>query len=314
VKKVLVVLPIVVIIALLGVYFYANQETENQIDLYIERAIASGAYKDIQYESADFGVDASILINSLSITDAMDFQYTIDELEISEMDFFNEFPHSINLSARGFSLPMGLPDLDTSMVTPDMQNFLATINTTESVPATINYSHQYDPNNDNLFNSVMSFDLPDAFNLSMNTTTRNISYDAISQISDPVTAQNEMMAALMNAEIPELSMSFSDFGLVETMLENQATQQGKSVDLLRQELMSLTQSLFLFSPENLQAIAIDLSTELTSFMEGNKTFNLALRPDFSGSMQQLQVPIMSAFFSGEYGQIADLLNIEFNTE
>lgn len=313
-KKVLVALPLIVLVALLGVYFYANQETENQIDLYIERAIASGAYKDIQYESAEFDMDASILISGLSVTDAMDFQYTIDELELSEMDFFNEFPHSINLSARGFSLPMGLPELDDSMITPEMQNYLAMIDGTESVPATINYNHQYDPNNNNLFNSVVSIALTDAFNLSINTTTRNISYEELNQISDPLAAETAAMTALMNAEIPELGFSFSDFGLIETLLENQAAQQGKSVDLVRQELMSVTQSLFLFAPADLQATVIDLGNDLGSFLEGGKTFNFALRPDFSGSVQQLQVPIMSAFFAGEYGQIVDLLNIEFSTE
>jgi len=314
VKKVLVALPLIVLVALLGVYFYANQETENQIDLYIERAIASGAYKDIQYESAEFDMDASILISGLSVTDTMDFQYTIDELELSEMDFFNEFPHSINLSARGFSLPMGLPELDDSMITPEMQNYLAMIDGTESVPATINYNHQYDPNNNNLFNSVVSIALTDAFNLSINTTTRNISYEELNQISDPLAAETAAMTALMNAEIPELGFSFSDFGLIETLLENQAAQQGKSVELVRQELMSITQSLFLFAPADLQATVIDLGNDLGSFLEGGKTFNFALRPDFSGSVQQLQVPIMSAFFAGEYGQIVDLLNIEFSTE
>jgi hypothetical protein len=314
VKKALIALPLILVVALLGMYFYANQQTENQIDLYIERAIASGAYKDIQYESADFGVDASILINGLSVTDAMDIQYTIDELEISEMDFFNEFPRSINLSARGFSLPMGFPVLDNSMLSPELQNFLAVIDGTESVPATIDYNHQYDPDNSNLFNSVMSIGLPDAFNLSMNSTTRNISYEELNQITDPMLAETAVMAAMMNAEIPELGFSFSDFGIVETLMENQAVQQGKSVDLVRQELISMTQSLFLFAPADLQATVIDLGNELSSFMEGDKTFSFALRPDFSGSVQQLQVPIMSAFIAGEYGQIVDLLNIEFSTD
>lgn len=313
-KKVFIALPIIVIAALLGLYFYANQETENQIDLYIEGLIASGAYKDIQYESAEIGVDATILVSGLNVTDAMDFQFTIDQLEISDMDFFNEFPHSINLSANGFSLPLGLPELDASMVTPEMQSFLATINGTEPVPATINYSHQYDPDDNNLFNSVMDFGLPEAFNFSMNTTTRNISYDELNQFTDPIAAQNALMAELMTAEIPELSMSLSDFGLMQTLLENQANEQGKSVDLLRQELISMTQSLFLFAPAELQAVAIDLSTELSSFMEGNKTFSFAVRPDFSGSIQQLQAPVMSAFLAGQYGQIVDLLNVEFNTE
>jgi hypothetical protein len=314
VKKVLIALPLVIVIALLGLYFYVNQETENQIDLYIERAIASGAYKDIQYESVEFGVDASILIRGLDVTDAMDYQFRIDEIAITEMDFFNEFPRSINLTAQGFSLPAGVPEMDTSMVTPDMQDFLSVINGTESVPATIEYSHQYDPDNNNLFNSAMSFGLPDAFNLSVDTTTRNISYETLNRISDPMAAQTALMNALMTAEIPEISLSLSDSGLMQTLLENQAAEQSKSVDVLRQEIMTMTQSLFLFAPADLQALAIDLGAELTSFMEGNKTFNFSLRPDFSGSIQQLQTPIMNAFFTGEYGQIADLLNIEFNTE
>lgn len=313
-KKILIALPLIVIVGLLGLYFYANRETENQIDLYIERAIASGVYKDIQYESAEIGVDATIQVNGLRVTDAMDVQFIIDTLEISDMDFFNEFPQSINLSATGFSLPLGLPEFDDSMVTPEMQSFLATIDGTESVPATINYRHEYDPEDNNLFSSVMDFGLPDSFNFSMNTTTRNIPYQDLNQTADPIAAQNEMMTALMNAEIPEISFSLSDYGLVQTLLENQANEQGKSIDLLRQEVSSMTQSLFLFAPAELQAVAIDLSTELSSFIEGDKTFNFAIRPDFSGSIQQLQAPIMSAFFAGEYGQIVDLLNVEFSTE
>ena len=313
-KKTLIALPLVVIAALFGLYFYANRETENQIDLYIERAIASGVYKDIQYESAEIGVDATILIKGLNVTDATDFQYTVDTLEISDMDYFNEFPHSISLSANGFSLPLGLPDIDASMVTPEMQSFLATIDGTNSIPATIDYSHQYEPDNSNLFSSVMNIGLPDAFNLSMKTTTRNISYEELNQTTDPIAAQDELMSALMNAEIPEISLSLSDFGLMQTLLQNQANAQGKSVDLLRQELMSMTQSLFLFAPADLQAVAVDLSTDLSSFIEGNKTFNFALRPDFSGNIQQLQAPIMSAFFAGEYGRIVELLNVEFSTE
>ncbi len=313
-KKVLIVLPLLVIVGLLGLYFYANQETENQIDLYIERAIASGAYKDIQYESTDFGIDTSILISGLSVTDALDFQYMIDELEINEMDFFNEFPHSINLSASGFSLPMGFPDLNDSIITLDMQNFLSSIDGTQSIPATIGYSHQYEPDNDNLFSGVISFGMPDAFNLSINTTIRNISFETLNQISDSAAEQETIMMVLMGAEIPELSISLSDFGLIQTLLENQANQQGKNIELLRQELMSMTQSLFLFAPADLQALVIDLSADLTNFMEGNKTFNVSLRPDLSGSIQQLQTPILSASFAGEYGQIVDLLNIEFSIE
>ncbi len=209
---------------------------------------------------------------------------------------------------------MGLPELDNSMVTPEMEDFLAVIDGSESVPATINYNHQYEPDNNNLFSSVMSIGLADAFNLSMNTTTRNISYEELNQISDPIAAETAVMTALMNAEIPELGFSFSDFGLLETLLENQAAQQGKSVDLFRQELISLTQSLFLFAPADLQAIVIDLGNDLSIFLEGVKLLTFALRPDFSGSIQQLQMPIMSAFFAGEYGQIVDLLNVEFSTE
>ena len=177
----------------------------------------------------------------------------------------------------------------------------------------MNYRHQYNPDENNNFNSVFSFGLPDSFDFSMDSTTRHIPYETLSQINDPATAQTALMASIMNAEIPELSFRLSDFGLLENILITQARQQGRSVDMVRQEFMTMTQSLFLFVPANLQATAIDLSAELSSFMEGNKTFNLSMHPDFSGSIQQLQVPLMAAFLAGEYGQIVDILNIEFNT-
>lgn len=312
-KKILIALPVFIIIAIAGLYFYANMQTDSQIDLYIERAIASGAYKDIQYDSADIAVDGTITVTGLNVTDAADIQYLINKVEISDMDFLNVFPNSIAISASGFSFPNGLPDLDTSTLPAQWDSLLDTIDTTQNVPVTITYRHQYDPADNNLFSSEISFGLPDSFDFSMDSTTRNIPYETLSQISDPEAAQAAMMAYLMNAEIPELSFSVSDFGLLEALLTNQAMQQGRNVDMIRQEIMSMTQSLFLFVPADLQATAIDLSTELSSFMEGNKTFNLSMHPDFSGSIQQLQVPLMAAFLAGEYGQIVDILNIEFNT-
>lgn len=312
-KKILFVLPVIIVLAFVGLYLYANMETENQIDLYIERAIASGSYKDIHYDSADIEVDGTINITGLSITDISDFQYTIDEVEISEMDFLNVFPNSIAISASGFSFPMGVPNLDTSALPAGFNNFLSTLDGTQKIPLTMNYRHQYNPVENNIFNSVFSFGLPNSFDFSMDSTTRNIPYETLSQIADPETAQAALMASVMNSEIPALSFSLSDFGLLEDILANQATQQGRSADLIRQELMSMTQSLFLFVPADLQATAIDLGADLSSFMEGNKTFNLSMRPDFSGSIQELQVPLMAAFLSGEYGQIVDILNIEFST-
>ncbi len=313
-KKLIFILPILIIVVAFGLFFYANQETENQIDLYIERAVASGTYKDIQYSSADISVDGTISVTELSITDPNDFQYIIDQVEISDLDFLNPFPNSISISASGFSLPNGLPEMNTSTLPQDFDQFMSLMNGADSIPAVINYSHQYDPDDNNSFSSVVGFGLPESFNVSLNTKTLNIPYETLNQLSDPNTAQTEMINALMRAEVPELSLTLSDFGLLDDYLSTQATQQGRNVDVLREELISMSQTLFLFVPQDLQETAINLSAELSSFLEGNKSFNLSLRPDFSGSIQQLQVPIMTAFFNGDYAQIVDLLNLEFFTE
>jgi len=148
----------------------------------------------------------------------------------------------------------------------------------------------------------------------IDSSTRNIPYETLSLISDPAEAQAAFNTALMAAEVPVFSLSISDFGILEGLLANQANQQSRSIEEIRSEFMSMTQSLFLFAPADLQAQAIDLGNQLTAFLEGDRTFNLAIRPDMSGSIQQLQGPIMGAFFNNDYAQIIDLLNLEFYTE
>lgn len=312
--KTLIIVPIVLVAALGALYFYANLETENQLDQYIERVIASGSYQDIQYEDAEFGVNGTITIDGLSVTDNSGFQYTIDQLQITQMDFLNVFPHSINVRAEGFRFPQGIPELRSAMLTPELANYIAMLDGTESIPVAMNYRHEYDPANNDEFSSTVDVSMPNSFVMSFNATTRNIPYESLNQIADPAEAQAMMGNAMFNAEIPQLGFSFTDSGALDAYLQSQASQQGRSADILREELTSMTQSLFLFAPADLQGMAIDLGNELSSFMEGNKTFNLSVQPDFEGSVQQLQTPIMSAFFSGEYAQIADLLNIEFYTE
>lgn len=312
-KKFLVIVPIILIAVAAGLYFYANLETENQLDIYIQRAITNGTYKDIQYESADFGVDGTITISGVNITDATDFNYLIDQVELSNMDFLNPFPRTIAIKASGFSFPQGGPNIDSPLLGPELENFLGILNGTQSVPVAIEYAHQYEPRDNDQFNSTINIGMPNSFSLNLATETRNISYESLSLISNPTEAETAYSAALMSAEIPAFSMSLSDSGLLNGLLENQAREQGRSADQIRNDLMAMSQSLFLFAPPDLQALAIDLGNELSSFLEGNKTFSLALRPDMSGSVQQLQAPIMGAFFNGDYAQIVDLMNLEFST-
>ncbi|MAM71687.1 MAG: hypothetical protein CMP91_11150 [Gammaproteobacteria bacterium] len=313
VKKLLIIVPLLLIVAAGGLYFYANRETENQLDRYIERAIASGAYNDIQYESAEFGMDGTINISNLSITDATDFNYTIDNVEIANMDFLNTFPRTISVTASGFGLPQGAPELD-GVFAPELEELLGNISSTQVLPIEMRYNHEYQPTDNDLFTSTMNIGLPDSFNFSFSSTTRNIPYEMLNQISDQAEAQAAFSNALFSAEIPEVSLSISDFGLLDAYIQGQADEQGRNAQVIRDELMQMTQSLFLFAPTDLQNMAIDLGNELSTFLEGNRTFNLAVRPDFSGSVQQLQTPIMTAFFNNDYAQIVDLLNVEFFTE
>ncbi len=313
-KKLLLIIPVVLIAAFAGLYFYANRETENQLDIYIQRAVASGAYNDIHYESAEFGVNGTITITGLNVTDASNFNYLVDQVQLSDMDFINPFPRSISITANGFRFPEGAPELQLPLSSPELENFLGLIDGTQSVPLEIQYSHQYDPRNNEEFNSTINLGIPDSFAMRIDSSTRNIPYETLSLISDPAEAQAAFNTALMAAEVPVFSLSISDFGILEGLLANQANQQSRSIEEIRSEFMSMTQSLFLFAPADLQAQAIDLGNQLTAFLEGDRTFNLAIRPDMSGSIQQLQGPIMGAFFNNDYAQIIDLLNLEFYTE
>jgi len=313
-KKLLLIIPVVLIAAFAGLYFYANRETENQLDIYIQRAVASGAYNDIHYESAEFGVNGTITITGLNVTDASNFNYLVDQVQLSDMDFINPFPRSISITANGFRFPEGAPELQLPLSSPELENFLGLIDGTQSVPLEIQYSHQYDPRNNEEFNSTINLGIPDSFAMRIDSSTRNIPYETLSLISDPAEAQAAFNTALMAAEVPVFSLRISDFGILEGLLANQANQQSRSIEEIRSEFMSMTQSLFLFAPADLQAQAIDLGNQLTAFLEGDRTFNLAIRPDMSGSIQQLQGPIMGAFFNNDYAQIIDLLNLEFYTE
>ncbi len=313
-KKFLLIIPVILIAAFTGLYFYANRETVNQLDIYIQRALASGVYNDIHYESAEFGVDGTITITGLNVTDAINFNYLVDHVQLSDMDFFNPFPRSVSIMANGFRFPEGASELQLPLASPGLKNFLGAIDSSQSVPMEIRYSHQYDPRDNESFNSTISLGVPDSFSMRINSSTRNIPLETLSLIRDPAEAEVAFSTALMAAEIPALSLQISDSGFLDGLLANQAIQQNRNIEEIRSELMSLTQSLFLFAPTDLQTQAIELGNQLTAFLEGNRTFNLAIHPDMSGSIQELQGPIMDAFFNNDYAQIVNLLNLETYTE
>jgi len=105
--------PAFVLLAAAGAgYFYFNRSAQNVIDKNFERMIANGSYDAIDYE--DFKVDlfGNINMKNLRLVKAGQ-EVKLREIAVTDLDYTNEIPHTLNVKITGIGFPAGIPFMGT---------------------------------------------------------------------------------------------------------------------------------------------------------------------------------------------------------
>ena len=312
-KKILIAIPLVLIVAVVGLWAYSNYQAKAIVDQRIEEMVANGQYRALSYESLEVRLNGDVVMQNLHIIDPEANELIIQDIVISNLDYQHETPHHMTLTASGMQLPKGLPQMDATE-NQALNAYLQKFQYGDTIPATIEYAYDYDPEDNFRIDSSASFEVVNALNFSSRSVTRNVPIENMSgQVINPQMPQQSMLM-LQQLHIPEASMELSDLGLVDAFINIQAEQLSVSPDEYREQLKSQVQSMAFLVPSNLQELAFEMSEHVVSFLDGDKTLKISLAPDFAGDIQQLQPQIMGSVFSGDYNRVIELLHLQVSTD
>lgn len=311
-KKLLLILPVVLLLALAGTWFWGNYRVKALVDARIAEFIANGDYLALDYE--DVGVDFSgdITLTNLHVVDTTGYEYVLDEILITNYDYANAQPHHLDLTATGMRLPGGIPQFGTS---PNraLNAYMDSVMDEDFLPLTFNYRYNYLPDEEQQLDTAFSIALPGSFHLSSDMVMRNVSLEELS--NQPQAAANPVQYSLMlqDADIPSADITLRDLGLIDAMMAIQGESLGMSAEDYHMQFLAQLQTMVLFAPRQLQPLAQRFLTSLAEFLDGEKTLMLSIAPEFGGNVQQLQGEIMGAFYIGNFARIEEVLNLEIET-
>lgn len=311
-KKFLVTLFVLVVIAGGGAYWYVNERARQLVDARIDEMVASGAYDSATYESLRVGLTGDITLSGVNIVQGP-LDFTVQDIAITNLDYANEFPRHFDLRLKG--LRVASIDGSADPRAAALGAMLQQLPPDQYIPLELDYRHRYAPDNAHQLDSTMRLAIPDFFTLDTNSTTRNIEMRALERLNDPnpLIAEQQMMMLMQAAEVPSLSMTLQDHGLVDNMLAASAAQNGVSPEDFRRLLVSQVQNFYLFLPQNAQGFAMTAGAEMAEFLAGGKTLSISINPEYGGSIARLQQELIGAFLVGDYGKISDLLHLQIET-
>ncbi len=312
-KKLLLIIPGVLIIILGAVYFFANYRLKTVVDLRVEELIATGDYQEITYDSVALQFNGEITLENLYVMDSNLNEYILENIQIREFDYFNPVPHHLHLSAQGLRFPSAAPSFGDG---PNnlLNNYIASMMDEDLLPLTMNYRYNYQPEDNDRMDIEADLALPASFFLSAEAQILNVPMEGINENApDNANAPTSVSVMLQNADIPAALIALRDDGMVADISAMQGAALGTSGDEYRQQLLEQLQAAALFVPPQMQALAQDLLGNFAEFMTGEKTLQISITPQYNGNIQQLQLEVMAAFYTGNIGRIAELLQLDIQT-
>lgn len=311
-------LGIAVVATAAGGWFWMDYSIRKAVDDYLQAAVDSGRYDALSYEELHFNFKRDITLENFLVRED-DLEYLLEEVQLRNLDLDNEFPHHIDVSIRGLRFPNGLPEPDDDGDADSLQPWLERIASGgERIPLQIDYSHRYDPDNAWQFDTQTRADLPGMLRLDLNSRMNNLSFETLQQLeqemqNDPEAAQSRMLPVLSNIRFQSVELELADSGVVQAMMEIGAGELQAQPEDYRALLVSQARNAYLFLPAAAQDLARGMGEELATFLEGNRTLNLRVNPQFDGHVERLTPEVMAAAFTGDIGRIAELLNLELKT-
>jgi hypothetical protein len=315
-KCCLIVIPLAVLLTAVGIWLFANHRARNIVDERIATALASGAYDSITYANLNILPNGDIEMQDLTIA-ANGFSYTLQDIRVRNLDYQHEQPWHMEVEVNGVAFPDGLPDIEDSG-NPAADEFLRALVADNRLPLNLLYSYHYDPELQDQIDSTARIALPQSFALDISSITRNIPLSLLAGAetppADPATAANPLAGMAPDAALVSANITLDDEGLVDTMMAIMAQRSGVAPADFRNFLVTQSRNLYLFAPQNAQALAMDVGGHVATFLEGNRSLSVSVNPQLDGNIQQLQAEIMGAAFTGNFGDIASLLNLQVLAE
>lgn len=311
-KKLFVIIPLVILLALAGTWFYANQQVAALVDQRIMEFIDNGTYRSLDYEDVSVDLWGDIHLSNLHVIDAAGYEYILEDINITDFDYGNEQPHHLELTASGMRFPAGIPQFGNS---PNraLNTYLETVMDADFLPMTFNYRYRYQPEAERQLDTGISFNLPGSFLLTSDSVMRNVSLEQFTQQPQVAADPIQYSLLLQNADLPSADITVRDLGLVDAMMAIQGETLGMDAEDYRQQFLAQLQTMVLFTPQQLQPLAQRFLGSFAAFLEGEKTLRLSIEPEFGGNIQQLQGEILGAFYIGNFARIEEVLNLEIET-
>jgi hypothetical protein len=118
---------------------------------------------------------------------------------------------------------------------------------------------------------------------------------------------------MQDADIPSATIALRDLGIVDAMMGILGEESGISAGDYREQFLVQMQTMVLFTPQQLQPLAQRFLSSFAEFLEGEKTLQVSVTPEYGGNVQQLQGEMMGAFYIGNFARIEEMLNLEIET-
>src|SRR6056300_1887000 len=143
-KKYLLIIPGVIIFIIGIAYLFANYRLKTVVDFRVDELIASGDYQEITYDSVGIQFNGEIALENLYVIDSNSNEYILENIRISEFDYFNEVPHHLHLSAQGLRFPAAAPAFGDGFFFNDTPytDIYTNLNT---LPYTTLFRYDFDP-------------------------------------------------------------------------------------------------------------------------------------------------------------------------
>ncbi|MDR0780960.1 MAG: hypothetical protein LBF16_09760 [Pseudomonadales bacterium] len=310
-----------VILVLGGLYVYANQRIRAQVDAYLDALVANGDYDALVYERLEVSLSGSATMANLRVTKG-DLDFLVQNMRLAvKRPLVTTFgPVSIpswrlDFELQGLQFPAGI----TALLADVPPQVLAELAPNDTLPLTLHYHYDYAPDDRTGTEFNLDLSLPQAFSFTLRSTLRGIPPD-LSSVSfpasnNPAQTSNEVYinALLSQGAIPSATLTLTDQGLLDTLLQHPPADSAMNPEQYRSFLIDNVNAFPLMLPPNMQSVAHTASAALAQFLGGNAILQVRIAPEFEGSFAQLQPRLMSAAFSGEADQVVALLHLDIET-
>ncbi|WP_096086606.1 hypothetical protein [Agaribacterium haliotis] len=302
----------VLVAAAVSGQWWIHSQVEQKVNAAISKLEQNENIDKVSYEDLDvapFGREIELVGISFETKDSAD-PVKFESMRIYDYDINNELPHYMNVAIEGLLLPDSMVQ-ELAADDSAFADYLKSVGVAQTLPVQASFSYNYQEEENQTQTAQLAIALPEVLGYEADWITKGVPLELL--YADPAdqTAQMQAMMAMTSGYYPKIAMSLTDLGGVPVFMQELADEQQISVDELKtqwQQLMQMQASVVL--PPGLQGPANDAIEQVGVFLSGGKSLQLSVEPEFEGSFEQLSMPVMQAFMSGDFQTVIDLLKLQ----